>query len=269
MRRILLLVALLVSSASPLAAQSDGLPQRMRALARAVEHYEGLRAFFPTQGEWTWVSTVEGPGRARRVEVRRFPAVETETALSGDVCGSFIPPQEIPIVGSLGYALQLRVGWRRLAGNRFVLGRGGARSPVFVKWRREDGRWVIDTFGDTRLLDDDPAPLPEIAIRADDRPGAPLRLPFTEGTPVAAERGWYTTSEAIWADTRFRFVKDGDPRTLQPGDVVRYGEIDHVPVFAEPAALHGRYGPRVMYVLVSLRGEFQPYTPIVVPPRCP
>ena len=72
--------------------------------------------------------------------------------------------------------------------------------------------------------------------------------------PYASGAAWYIQNEQITVQGR-RFVKFGTPRVLGVNDVVRAGEHQGVPVFAEA----GTARPDVLYVPVRPGCEFQPY----------
>ncbi|HEY0036738.1 MAG TPA: hypothetical protein VGB66_08630 [Longimicrobium sp.] len=83
-------------------------------------------------------------------------------------------------------------------------------------------------------------------------------VPFGQAFPdtaaaLAANAAWYAAGEPIAFQGR-RFVKFGDVRVLDVGDVARVGEFRGVPLFAAPAARVD-----VLYVPVRHGCEFQPY----------
>jgi hypothetical protein len=72
--------------------------------------------------------------------------------------------------------------------------------------------------------------------------------------PYASGAAWYIQNDQITVGGR-RFVKFGTPRVLGVNDVVRAGEYQGIPVFAEA----GTARPEVVYVPVRPGCEFQPY----------
>ncbi|HYW12922.1 MAG TPA: hypothetical protein VE871_13270 [Longimicrobium sp.] len=72
--------------------------------------------------------------------------------------------------------------------------------------------------------------------------------------PYASGAAWYIQNEQITVQGR-RFVKFGMPRVLGVNDVVRAGEYQGIPVFAEAGAARSE----VLYVPVRPGCEFQPY----------
>ena len=72
--------------------------------------------------------------------------------------------------------------------------------------------------------------------------------------PYASGAAWYIQNENITVQGR-RFVKFGSSRVLGVNDVVRAGEYQGIPVFAEA----GTARPDVVYVAVRPGCEFQPY----------
>jgi hypothetical protein len=75
-----------------------------------------------------------------------------------------------------------------------------------------------------------------------------------DAAPYASGAAWYIQNEQITVGGR-RFVKFGTPRVLSVNDVVRAGEYQGIPVFAEAGAARSE----VVYVPVRPGCEFQPY----------
>ncbi|HYW08358.1 MAG TPA: hypothetical protein VE913_15475, partial [Longimicrobium sp.] len=149
MRR-LVLAALLLCGAAPARAQvSDARMLEFRTAVALLET-DSVAAFFPRRGGWSWVRTIHHPGRPDRVEVRRFAASETRQVIGrgGAACVSFATNPHAAETGALVTEATYALRWRRSPGNRFVPVDAPARSPVFVEWRREDGRWVVSSYGD-------------------------------------------------------------------------------------------------------------------------
>jgi len=123
--------------------------------------------------------------------------------------------------------------WHRVGATRFVPPGRGARSPVFVEWRREDGRWVVSSLGGEEYV------MPRLLGRGVDEaipgPRVPLRLPLADTARIAAGAPWFERNEPISVAGR-RLVKYGLPRTLVEGDIVRWGTLYGVGVYVEPAS---------------------------------
>ncbi|MFL5384209.1 MAG: hypothetical protein ACJ8GN_16940 [Longimicrobiaceae bacterium] len=225
MPRILPILPLLL--AIPLrAAAQDGLESRNEAFLRAVSRApdDSVAAFFPRRGDWTWTRVTEGAPPGHPPGVWRFAAPETLRTVwrYGPVCSSFRGFENY-----LWNMLEMRIEtdgtrWRRVAGNRFVPPGESARSPLFVQWRREDGRWVVSAFGHAtswfpRVLGYSPGD--------DVVPDTVLPLP---PTPVyAAEAPWHEGWRISFKDRSY--TKYGLPRaisdTLSLRRVGRFGLI--------------------------------------------
>lgn len=207
-----------------------------------------VRGYFPTRGDWTWVPTTRYPGGTDRIGIHRFPAAQTDSAIGrgGPLCDAF-RSGDYAVLGTLiapGIDRRGSGEWRRVRGTRFVPQGEPASFPVFVEWRREDGRWVVSAFGgETQYA----TPRHE--------PRTPLRLPLPATEPVAAGAPWFVNNESIVVDG-FHLYKYGLPRPLAQGQVVRFDSVHGVGVYVEPGV---RRRPEVVYVVVSHDGTFQPY----------
>ena len=265
-----LVVLLMTAATLPLGAQrrtsasaATGLEARMQAFLREIQEAPntGLAAFFPRRGDWTWVQTLRDERGGRRTGIWRFPGKETLRAIGegGPVCDSFNSSggEVGPVEWRLGMQALMRGGpWRRVRGNRFVPAGASARSPVFVEWRREDGRWVVSAFGDEDLY------LPPLLGR-DAGEIVPDTLTPLASPRYAANAGWYIGHQPIVL-TGWRYVKDHPPYRLSAEDAARLrrvGVLEGVIVYAEPA----EGIPEMLWVPVS-PGEFQPYTGFGAPP---
>lgn len=261
---ILLLIG--IAASSPAAAQR-GLDARMRAFTDAMQEgqIDSVAAFFPRRGAWTWVLTTHDGARGDRVGVWRFGAEQTFRAIDdgGPVCDSFRLEFEMRAMGPLSdQMMRDPPPWRRVRGNRFVPRGASAGSPAFVQWRREDGVWVVSSFGDERWTRPRLLGFERNEGRRDGIPNDPLMVPIPPDAPNAASTEWYVANESIGFDAR-RYVKHGLPRTLAPGDVTRVGSLDGVGLYAET----GQPGPaEVLYVPVAPGLEFQPYYAFGSPP---
>jgi len=227
----------------------------MRRFARGLGGE--VRGYFPTRGEWTWVVTTHHRGGPDRVGVWRFPTAQTDSAIeSGPLCDSF-HAGDYAVLGTLiapGIDLRGDGEWRRVRGTRFVPDGAPAGSPVFVEWRREDGRWVISSFGGEGWYQP-PLLGRRVGEMVRDAQRSPLRLPLPASEPTAAGAEWFTDNRPILVNGHM-LTKYGLPRVLGEGDVVRYGSLGGVGVYVEPRASRN---PEVVYVVVNRAGEFQPY----------
>jgi hypothetical protein len=230
----------LMAAAAPAAAQPV-LEGRMRAFARAVEEegIDSVAAYFPRRGTWTWVLTTHAAARGDHVGLWRFDAAQTLRAIQegGPVCESFARRGHTGVVGVLINEMgeHPRRRWRRVRGNRFVPPRASAGSPIFVEWRREDGRWVVSAFGDERWIGPPLLGVERTRGTRDSLPGEPLMAPIPAEGPHAGRAGWYLRDEPIIFDDLTLF-KYGPPRTLRPGDVERIGSLDGVGLYQEAGA---------------------------------
>jgi hypothetical protein len=131
--------------------EQNGLPSRMDQFLRAVQrrNVDSISAFFPRRGDWTYQRT-KHVRDGRRVGRWKFGPEDTPRAIrSGPLESSFTIDIEAQPVGTLIHQLAFRSGrWHQLPGLRFVPPGGGPDSGIFVTWRREDGAWVISSFGD-------------------------------------------------------------------------------------------------------------------------
>ena len=261
MPRILLILPLLL--AIPLrAAAQDGIESRNEAFLRAVRRApnDSAAAFFPRRGDWTWTQVVEGAPPGRGLAVWRFAAPETLWTVEryGPVC-EFIRG----FVGPYGNDLERRIEvdgtrWRRVAGNRFVPPGKSARSPMFVQWRREDGRWVVSAFGHATYW------FPRVlgySRGGDIVPDTLLPLP---STPVyAAEAPWYLDSRTIYFKNR-SYTKYGPPRAVADSLLTRVGRFGLIGVYIDKRGTTAE----VIYIPVA-RGQYQPYEVGHGPIPCP
>ncbi|HSU13859.1 hypothetical protein [Longimicrobium sp.] len=227
------------------------LERTMREFARALGG--DAPGFFPARGDWTWVVTRRYPEGRDRPTVWRFPAAQTDSAMApgGPVCDSFHSGDSV-MLGTLADAGD--GPWRRVRGTRFVAPGRAAGSPVWVEWRREDGRWVVSAYGEEagfvpRLPGRDAA---EVASTRGD---APLRLPLPADAPVAAGAAWYESNAPIRVAGQ-RMTRWGLPRPLRDGEVVRYSKYEGVALYVEPEV---RGIPRTVWVPVDRAGIFQQY----------
>ena len=267
-RRSIVVVLLLLATHATARAQADtstvtrrgwSLDRTMRAF---VENVDAARAYFPTRGEWTWVLTTHYPGRDS-LGVHRFPAAQTDSALgpNGPVCDMFSVGHTVAIGTVAAAAFEAgetgKGDWRRVSGTRFVPPGRGARSPVFVQWRREDGRWVISSFGGehdswVRLVGR------AAAEARDTLRGRRLRLPLPAGTRLASSTEWYRAGQPIRL-TGPAILTYGTPRQVPDGSLVYYTTYDGVGVWVEPGELASRWGPVFLYLPVDTAGTFQTY----------
>ncbi len=133
--------------------------------------------------------------------------------------------------------------WRRVGGKRFVPPGASARSPVFVEWRREHGRWVVSAFGDEDIYfppllgSEGSAFFRDTAVVPEDAAFAPA--------------DWYTITVPYWRSSRY-----GAPRTLSRDQLTRVGVLNRVSVYVERGSSWDTAG--VLYLPVS-PGRYQPY----------
>lgn len=262
MPRIIPVLPLLL--AIPLrAAAQNGLESRNQAFLRAVKDAprDSVAAFFPRRGDWTWTQVTEGAPPGHPLRVRRFAATETLRAIqpNGPVCGSFLQvgggvgPFETVLAGRIEVAGRIEgdgTRWRRVAGNRFVPPGESARSPTFVQWRREDGRWVVSAFGDAKQWF--PRVLGYVRGADDVVRDTVLRLP---PTPVyAAEAPWYLDNRTIYFDGS-GYTKYGRPRAIADSlSLRRVGRFGLIGVYAEKEDAYAT----LLYFPVA-PGRYQPY----------
>jgi hypothetical protein len=256
--RISLRIAtLLALAAVPAAAQARdaGLDARMRAFAESAPDApnDSVAAFFPRRGDWTWVQAWqrEDGGIEPGAGVWRFSGAETPRAIGagGPVCDSFESPGGAgPFEGRLGMQTRMHRGpWRRVRGTRFVPPGEPASSPVFVEWRREDGAWVVSSFGD-------------VGIRRGPRLLGRVAGPLTRDTTLLPEDAAFVPADqhVIVLGGR-RYAKSGTPRALDAAArarMVRIGLLGRVSVFTERGA-----DPEMPYAvyLLTTPGLFQAY----------
>jgi hypothetical protein len=184
----------------------------------------------------------------------RFGAGETLRAigLGGPACDLFDSPRGDtgPIEGSSVAMAVMESGtrWRRLPGERFIPPGSRARSPTYVRWRREHGAWVVAEIGGTawyrepRLLGREPN-----TATADTT--AEVAYAF------APSRAWFRNTEPIRFGAR-RFLMYGVPREIAREQLTRIGELQGVPLYAQAGATGT---PQVIYAAVR-DGAYQPYT---------
>lgn len=264
--RVLALV-LLACAAPALPAQTrthsgDELSARMQAFLTALGGYprDTLLAFFPRRGEWTWVVTTRRPG-GDRVGRWRFGRDDLLPAIgeTGPLCDSFSRGGDAMVVGTLMHHVITNPGrWRRVGGGRFVPPGASARSPVFVEWRREDGRWVLSAYGDERHRG------PRLLGRAanevvrDTGPRLPPPADAPAHAPYAAGAPWYEDSWPLLVDG-LSLSRYGIPLSLSPEELVRFGTVRGVAVYVEAGSAGT---PALVFVPVS-HGVYQPYQVMV------
>ncbi|HYR09286.1 MAG TPA: hypothetical protein VEQ60_15990 [Longimicrobium sp.] len=126
----------------------------------ALEHEDTAAAFFPRSGDFTWVETTHlADGEV--VGIWRFPAADFRAAFRGPLMEEdvLVVDYHGHRVGAFSHQVRIRrPRWRRAPGNRFVPADAPDSSPIFVQWRREDGRWVVSVIGDESYTGDAPLP---------------------------------------------------------------------------------------------------------------
>jgi hypothetical protein len=252
----LLLVAAPRARAQPSAAR---VPQaRMDAFVGATQEFERdtLLGFFPRAGTWTWERTTHERGRPDVVGRWRFRTDELLRALEfpGPLCTSFtLGGDAIPLHSFTWITHEHPGRWRRVGENRFVPPGASARSRTFVQWRREEGRWVVDAFGNEVWRAPAVLGIETNAVRPGR--GGPPEFPPPPEDGVAAGRAWYEANEAIVAEGEW-LIKYGMPRRIEAELLRRYGFVYGVPAYRE-AGTSGT--PEVLYLPVDRNGLFQPY----------
>jgi hypothetical protein len=131
----------------PASPSPDVATRNFLVTVRADGH-DCMIAFFPAEGSWTYSRTTYSQG-GPQTGVWTIPASATRTARGGPLSGSFEFNPEGTRVGSLRHQLLHRRGsWIRVARNRFAPPRSDRRSRIYVQWKREGDRWVIDRIAD-------------------------------------------------------------------------------------------------------------------------
>lgn len=258
----LVLAAVLPPPAAAQPADTADTSQPGWSLARTMREFSNdvgndVLGYFPTRGEWEWVTTVRYPNGTRRRHVHRFPAAQAEAALGpgGPVCHAFSAGD----VAVLGTVIAPDTGftagsWRRVGATRFVPPRAPASSPVFVEWRREDARWVVAAFGENGSYREPRTGTdPFEAVRGPR--GAPLRLPLPDSARVVAGLDWHRHNIPIVVSgiRRDRYSS----HRLKEGDVERWGSVQGVGVYVEAGSDHRK--PEVVYLPVDREGTFASY----------
>lgn len=260
----LLLTALFVP-ASPLPAQRTtrahaGLRATMTAFLRALPDERGqdaTRRWFPTSGEWSYTHTMREPGGGTVVGRWIVPAAQT-SLLFGYEKGTGPTPIddsfEVLYHGAQKAGVLIEVvmstsdRWRLVGGNRFVPPGARASSPVFVEWRRENGRWVISAFGDEHACNARPighAVGDVMRVRGLPQPARPV---YAAGEP------WFIAGEARSLDGH-RYIKLSQPRVIQPGDLEPIGWHGNVRVYVQRG-----YAARPFVLYVPTAADtYQPY----------
>ncbi|HZG43128.1 MAG TPA: hypothetical protein VEY93_09210 [Longimicrobium sp.] len=186
-----------------------------------------LVAFFPRRGDWTWFHTVHQDGGPALLQVWRFPGGAAREAIKtcGPAWESFTIQYESHPVGVLSWhVIENGRRWRRVGGTRFVPPGASANSPVFVEWRREDGRWVLSAFGDETFHR---RRLPGIAsgmVRRDTTGPLPAVERFAAGQP------WYESGRPITFEG-LRYLRYGTARMIDRGELAWFGVLGAVRVY--------------------------------------
>jgi hypothetical protein len=254
-----LLAGALLAGAAPAAAQPAAdttLAGRMRAFLREVEQEPNTRLaeeFFPRRGDWTWVREIrDEKGENPRTGIRRFPGAETVRAIGqgGPACDAF--DTRVGEVGPLetSFGMQMLMHddgpWRRVRGTRFVPAGASSRSPVFVEWRREDGRWVVSGFGDRGIFFD---PGPRLL-------GQPASLRWRDTSLVPEGAGFASAHWFMVVLDGQRYARFGGPRPLDAAELERVGAVGLVSVYVPRGT-----GPDLngwVYLPVA-PGQYQPF----------
>jgi len=266
-----LLLVFIAGADLSLSAQRDSTPtpparsprEAMRGFLDAVAYHSDVPAiaFFPREHEWTWVHTVHLYTGKVAVGTWRFRASETERVIYD--CGparlSFYRSKEGQPEGLSAEVEDDPPVWREVGRNRFVPPGRSSSSPVFVEWRRENGRWVIASFGDESTRG------PRLAGTVLGDVMRMRSLPDPARPSYAAGKPWYVAGEVLYFEGH-RYVKYGLPRELQPHELDQIGWIGDIRVYVEKgyARLHA---PAVLYV-PEAADSYQPYIDYA-PDNCP
>jgi hypothetical protein len=247
-----LLVATLLVIAAPAAAQG-GLGGRTHAfLVALAAGADSAARFFPRHGDWTWVHATEYDVGRKTVGVWRFRGGEAARVLGprGAMCGELDPDAPSELELEIENVVNGSPPWYRARGRRFVPPEMGARSPVFVEWRREDGAWVVAAIGSAAY---ESLPMPGADIRTavrDTAPGLPPAWNYAEHAE------WFVNSEPFGFEGR-RYLKFAVPRMLPRDRLTRIATLHGIPIYAEAGS---RGAPEILHVRVNPRGEFQSYS---------
>lgn len=219
-------------------------------------------SFFPREGEWTWVHTTTNvPTGGDAVGRWRFRASETEAATRrcGPARDSFSGSPEGQPPGLTAEARNGERSFHEVAPNWFVPPHQKGRFPTFVEWRKENGRWVIASFGDEGEFVPWPPPVDNRAIvqRERSRP--------EPATPVyPTNEAWYTGAQFLTFAWHW-YVRYGQPRELTMDELEPLGWAGDIRVYAEKGKARFR-APTVLYVPASA-GNYQPFV-TYVPDEC-
>jgi len=261
----LLLLATLLGVTTPLQAQRTthapaGLRATMRAFHRALRNERGdtaTRRWFPTTGSWSYTHTTHVPGRSDVVGRWIVPAGQTPVLFG---FGKGVGPTPIDDSFEVRYEgggkdesliemfMRTSERWRLVGGHRFVPRGAAASSPVFVEWRRENGRWVISAFGDAHHCN------PRLAGEAKGDVMRARALPAPAAPAYAATEPWYINNLALFFDDH-RYIKLSTPREIQPSDLEQIGWAGDIRVYVEKGAAGW---PRVLY-FPTAPDIYQPY----------
>ncbi|HET7464103.1 MAG TPA: hypothetical protein VFJ82_22795 [Longimicrobium sp.] len=275
-RAALLLVIPLCALPASLPAQRApaGLRARMNEFLRSIpedRRQDTTRRFFPRSGDWSYTHTVHLPGGDVRVQRWVFPAAQTSLLFGFGKEGK--APAVDPVTESFEIIYEgQRIGmlievimrtssrWRLVGGNRFVPPGAPASYPVYVEWRKEQGRWVISSFGDESWEG------PRVLGYAIGDVTRGRGLPDPPRPAYAAGEPWLVSDEPITFEEQ-RYVKYGQPREITPDVLEQVGWHGDIRVYAERG--HACM-PAVLYVPIA-PDSYQPYMGYSVrePPVCP
>jgi hypothetical protein len=259
-----LLVAPMLAVAVPVAAQGPRghrergeaapLARRNRDFLRAlVEDRDSAARFFPRHGDWAWVHRTEYDVGRGITGVWRFRGDEAARVIGrgGVMCGELLYNAEAgsELMEQIFLDVDQRRAWRRVRGHRFVPPGSGARSPLFVEWRREDGAWVVAAIGGASH-EHLPMPGHEVQTAVRDRvPGQPLAWEYGERSR------WYVNAEPF-TFAGMRFVKYGIPRVLPRDQLVRIATLGGIPLYADAGSPRT---PDLLHMPLNPGGEFQSF----------
>lgn len=129
------------------AADERGSAEAMRRFVSALvaRDMDALARLFPREGHWTYLGTLNDPP---------LSSTHTGTELARDLAarrglyGSLIEDADLDTFRDHAARTQGR-DWVQVGEHRYAPpDMGGAEPRVFIAWRREAGRWVVDAIAE-------------------------------------------------------------------------------------------------------------------------
>ncbi|HET7462493.1 MAG TPA: hypothetical protein VFJ82_14665 [Longimicrobium sp.] len=274
LRTTILLAALVLAGWAPLSAQEPdtaadahapvvrsrpgwSLRRTMRAFLR--EAGMTVLGFFPTRGEWDYVTETRYRGAGKVVGIHRFSAAQTRDAIErpdGPLCNMFSSGDGVVFPSVVGYAIE-SPGWRRVGPRRFQPSQADDRIGVWVEWKREDGRWVIAAIGEWATEPPRVLGTP-VAQARDTVRGRRLSLPLPPGAKLAPDAPWYQAGRTLQIEGP-PYLRVQLTQKFASGRLVSYATVDGVTIWTEREQLQSSWGPNVVYVPIDRDGTFQVY----------